>query len=569
MSVIGYNPDLQSVLFRPSDKPLHITPGAIWATSQGPKPETPVPSIEIGREFTNEDGTGRGYLGELKGVEYVFAATETFYNPILGSDNDYVIIINYNVKHLCDCIAREYKFGWQTGAGIYADQLESIENVSYTNNIGPEKLDLTPFTRLTKISNSFDSNVPYKKIVIPGNVTDVYNCFSNYEREAGVTIDTLEVLPGESPVDLYSSFGDRGYVNHLNLHRTSNFLSYPVKNLTVFGEVKSFYYNGCDILEEAEFKDGVETISSLSGHPVLRKITLPSTLKEIGTFYNCPKLTELTLPEGLEKIGDYAFKGTGIHNLSIPNSVTALDDMTLSGMEFLNDVSFGKDLTSISWFNWEACPSLRVIRCASLKPAALTQSDNPENFYDDAFYKSVSVACPTAAYQAYSEAMGWRKFFYGKKSISLTTNYKSEYVVYFRNYMKFRSSAASPENLIPVADASTMGLGEGEPVTLVFKIPENASLKKVTLNDKDITSQIVDGEYTIARLDADSRLDVEIADSASGIDNITQDGEYTDGLFDVYSLSGTCLMRKADRQAVESLYPGIYIINGKKVIIRK
>ncbi len=55
----------------------------------------------------------------------------------------------------------------------------------------------------------------------------------------------------------------------------------------------------------------------------LSKVTLPSTLKEIGSdaFYYCKSLTELTLPEGLEIIGGRAFRESAISKINIPEGV--------------------------------------------------------------------------------------------------------------------------------------------------------------------------------------------------------------------------------------------------------
>ncbi|MBR6719876.1 MAG: leucine-rich repeat protein [Clostridia bacterium] len=55
----------------------------------------------------------------------------------------------------------------------------------------------------------------------------------------------------------------------------------------------------------------------------LSKVTLPSTLKEIGSdaFYYCKSLTELTLPEGLEIIGGRAFRESSISRINIPEGV--------------------------------------------------------------------------------------------------------------------------------------------------------------------------------------------------------------------------------------------------------
>ena len=54
-------------------------------------------------------------------------------------------------------------------------------------------------------------------------------------------------------------------------------------------------------------------------------------------------------------------------------------------------------------------------------------------------------------------------------------------------------------------------------------------------------------------------------DSGSGIDSVIGAGEAVD----VYSLQGVVGLRGADAAAVNALPSGLYIINGKKVMVRK
>jgi len=59
----------------------------------------------------------------------------------------------------------------------------------------------------------------------------------------------------------------------------------------------------------------------------LHRVNLPDTIKKIGkyAFYNCSNLSGMTLPEGLESIGDYAFRNdTGLREITIPSTVRAI-----------------------------------------------------------------------------------------------------------------------------------------------------------------------------------------------------------------------------------------------------
>lgn len=58
----------------------------------------------------------------------------------------------------------------------------------------------------------------------------------------------------------------------------------------------------------------------------LSEVLLPETVTEIGlgSFMNCKNLTEITLPPQLSSIGQSAFMGTGLKEIRIPESVTAI-----------------------------------------------------------------------------------------------------------------------------------------------------------------------------------------------------------------------------------------------------
>lgn len=60
----------------------------------------------------------------------------------------------------------------------------------------------------------------------------------------------------------------------------------------------------------------------------LAEIVLPTGLSEIeyGAFYGCTSMKQITLPAGLKKIGSNTFNGSGMQSLSIPVSVTDIDN---------------------------------------------------------------------------------------------------------------------------------------------------------------------------------------------------------------------------------------------------
>lgn len=77
------------------------------------------------------------------------------------------------------------------------------------------------------------------------------------------------------------------------------------------------------------------------GNATLRKITLPSTVKEIGAyaFYECSALEEIDLGR-VETIGDYAFILSGLKEIVLPESLTSIGKQALQQCDNLTTVTF-------------------------------------------------------------------------------------------------------------------------------------------------------------------------------------------------------------------------------------
>ena len=105
--------------------------------------------------------------------------------------------------------------------------------------------------------------------------------------------------------------------------------------------------------------DGVETIGAyaFSGSDKLTTVTIPNGVTTIGNcaFYECSGLTTMSIPDGVETIGDNAFlECVGLTTMSIPSSVTAigagafsccenLTTVTLNSNPYIDDYAFDID----------------------------------------------------------------------------------------------------------------------------------------------------------------------------------------------------------------------------------
>ena len=78
----------------------------------------------------------------------------------------------------------------------------------------------------------------------------------------------------------------------------------------------------------------------------LRKVTFPSTLREIGgnAFCDINRLTDYELPEGLVSIGSYAFNYTGAGVVVIPSTVTRIGERGVYGRNIIVNASSVEDI---------------------------------------------------------------------------------------------------------------------------------------------------------------------------------------------------------------------------------
>jgi len=71
--------------------------------------------------------------------------------------------------------------------------------------------------------------------------------------------------------------------------------------------------------------------------------------------------TRYEIPNGVNRIGHYAFSGTGLTTIIVPESVTRLDGWAFMNCTNLTDVTIPKDLTRLEWGVFSGCSSLTTV----------------------------------------------------------------------------------------------------------------------------------------------------------------------------------------------------------------
>ena len=96
-------------------------------------------------------------------------------------------------------------------------------------------------------------------------------------------------------------------------------------------------------------------ISTLNGKELIASIetvVVEEGITELGTYSGSTlkdyaNLKNVTLPESLKKIGSYAFYGTAISEIDIPSNVTAIDNNAFANMKNLTSLTLPETVTSL------------------------------------------------------------------------------------------------------------------------------------------------------------------------------------------------------------------------------
>ena len=104
--------------------------------------------------------------------------------------------------------------------------------------------------------------------------------------------------------------------------------------------------------------------SAFDGCTSLTSVTIPNSVTRIDNkaFYNCTSLTSITIPDSVTTIGSSAFYGcTSLTSVTIGNSVTSIGESAFKNCTSLTSVKIGNNVTSIGSYTFEYCRSLTSV----------------------------------------------------------------------------------------------------------------------------------------------------------------------------------------------------------------
>lgn len=103
--------------------------------------------------------------------------------------------------------------------------------------------------------------------------------------------------------------------------------------------------------------------NAFAGYDFIQTLTMPDTVDEIGTraFQDCVSLTSVRLSNNLTRVGEFAFQGTAIENIDLPDSLRVIDTSAFYGMEYLHKIIIPSSVESIGDYAFAQCEWLEII----------------------------------------------------------------------------------------------------------------------------------------------------------------------------------------------------------------
>ena len=260
--------------------------------------------------------------------------------------------------------------------------------------------------------------------------------------------------------------------------------------------------------------DGITTIGegAFRGCSSLTSVTIPNSVTTIeqSAFGGCSSLTSVTIPNSVTTIGGDAFSGcSSLTSVTIPNSVTTIGEYTFYGCSSLTSITIPNSVTTIGGRVFKYCSSLTSV--------------------------TIPNSVTTIGSEAFSGCTNLQKVYIGNSVKTIGGNA-------FYNCTSI--TQISSEAVVPPTCESGV----------FFYVNTSKCKLIVPKNSLDAYKQAYQWEDFFL-----------IEGSTTGITNTVYNKA---GLADVYTIDGAKRLSKASTDEINALPKGVYIVNGKKIIIK-
>ncbi len=142
----------------------------------------------------------------------------------------------------------------------------------------------------------------------------------------------------------------------------------------------------------------------------LTSVTLPNTITGIcnQAFRATPKLTSVNIPSSVDSIGAFAFYGSGITSIEIPEGVKRIEEQTFVSCTALKEVIFSSTVNYVGTKAFNKATAIEKFTCKSSEvPTLSTSSGQP---FGQSSFASADLYVPAESVESYTGATHWGGF---------------------------------------------------------------------------------------------------------------------------------------------------------------
>ncbi len=231
--------------------------------------------------------------------------------------------------------------------------------------------------------------------------------------------------------------------------------------VSAFDAISGKYYSGNIVIPDSIVFEGKTFIvnsigpSAFSGDHI-ESVSIPETVTQIEeqAFSFCVDLTSITIPNGVTYIGFYAFECSGLVSLTIGDDVTLIDNKAFSSCNRLTTVTIGEKVKKIGKKAFEECRAITQLTCKATTPPSC-ETDALSDINKDKCRLIVPKDCSFA----YQHAIQWMDFNHISEEYTAIQNVSMDHqdsIDMFINLNGFRTQ--SPQkgiNIVRIADGAT------------------------------------------------------------------------------------------------------------------
>ena len=324
-------------------------------------------------------------------------------------------------------------------------------------------------------------------------------------------------------------------------------------------------FSQCPYLKSFTFPSSLTEIpNGVFGHgwggcPQLVEVIIPNGVTKIGNnvFQNCSLLSTVTLPESVIEIGENLFKGSGIQKFTFPTKVSTIPrgmfeacnqltsivipdfiesiaDDAFYQCSNLSNITISKSIKYIGGNVFSACPikSLSISNslescggllygCTQLKEFHMSRAIPPTAYWylgDKEELAGTTLLVPLGCKATYAADERWNVF-------GSIVEENVDGGVYYQV-----STSVEPEGrgTIMVNDQEESEgrykIAVNSKVTLTIYPADGWHLETLTINDKDVTEDVVDDTYSIRSLTASLVVAATFAENPPIKGDVNDDG---------------------------------------------